>query len=169
MDDRLKSSPYLGREWIVEKTDSQVRYVHCNFLALNKFSDKHGTVESETVPGGENIWTGAGLELGYGHKYILRHTDKAMLWTSLEVHYKALRFVEHVSGPDGTHDHSEDPHNIEFKNGVGLMGRLGYGSNREKTDGKARFFGPELGLGIVFVDDLGFGYQADLRILHLLW
>lgn len=57
---------------------------------------------------------------------------------------------------------------MDFLNGVGILGRIGYGINKAKTNAVSRFIGPELGVGAVWVEDLGLGYQVDVRLLSLL-
>ena len=170
MDDRLKSYPYLGSEWIVDKSSNRVCYVACNFTIPNADQPySKGWVDSDTMPGGKDAWTGLGLELGYGQKYILNNSGKRVLWSSVEVDYMALRFVYHLSGPEGKPDHKDDRCGVDFRSGVGIIGRVGYGYNSEKTNEVSRFIGPELGIGAVWVESLGLGYQIDLRILSLLW
>lgn len=107
MDDRLRGYPYIGREWVVDKTETRVRYVDANCALLNQGEPySQGWVDTETVPGGKDSWMGIGVELGYGHKYILRNSDESVLWGSLEAHYMALRFTYHLSGPKGKPDHN---------------------------------------------------------------
>lgn len=74
-----------------------------------------------------------------------------------------------LEGPSGKPEHGEDDCGVEFRSGIGVMGRLGYGSNKPRSNNKARFIGPEVGVGVALVEDLGFGFQLDLRLLSLLW
>jgi hypothetical protein len=170
LDEKLRSYPYVGREFIIDKTEERVRYADCNVAILNADQPySSGWVDSDTVAGGKDAWTGLGLEAGYGQKYVLSHSESRIWWGSIEADYLALRFVYHLSGPEGKPDHRDDRCGVDFRNGVGVLGRIGYGWNRETANDISRFIGPELGIGATWVEGMGMGYQVDARLLWLRW